>query len=94
MKYIIAYIKSNMLGKVVRSLHKIEGLSGLSVMDIHGFGRGRGEDEKVFISDDSVKYVPHKNWNSSAMINNSRKSSIPSAKMRIPAFVEMARFIL
>lgn len=60
MKYIIAYIKSNMLGKVVRSLHKIEGLSGLSVMDIHGFGRGRGEDEKVFISDDSVKYVPHK----------------------------------
>lgn len=60
MKYIIAYIKSNRLGNVVHALHAIEGLTGISVMDIHGFGRGRGEGESVFISEDSIRYVPHK----------------------------------
>ncbi|HEX05454.1 MAG TPA: P-II family nitrogen regulator [Bacteroidetes bacterium] len=60
MKYIIAYVKSNMLGKVVQALHGIEGLTGLSITDIHGFGRGRGEGESVFITVDSIKYVPHK----------------------------------
>lgn len=60
MKYVIAYIKSNRLGKVVHALHGVEGLTGVSVMDIHGFGRGRGEGESVFITEDSIRYVPHK----------------------------------
>ncbi len=60
MKFVIAYIKSNRLGKVVHAMHRIEGLTGVSVTDVHGFGRGRGEGQAVYITEDSIHYVPHK----------------------------------
>jgi nitrogen regulatory protein P-II 1 len=41
MKEIKAYIKPHMLSKVTRALQKIEGLTGMSVINIQGFGRGR-----------------------------------------------------
>jgi len=43
MKEIKAYIKPHMLSKVTRALQKIEGLTGMSVTDIRGFGRGRAK---------------------------------------------------
>ena len=41
MKEIKAYIKPHMLSKVTLALHKIEGLSGMIVVDVRGFGRSR-----------------------------------------------------
>ncbi len=49
MKEIKAYIKPHKLDAVTIALHKIEGLTGMSVTEIKGFGRGRGK------TDDSPK---------------------------------------
>ncbi len=43
MKEIKAFIKPHMLSKVTRALQKIEGLTGMSVTDVRGFGRGRAK---------------------------------------------------
>ena len=59
MKKIEAYIKSHRLTDVVEQLHTIEGLTGVSVHEIKGFGRTRGEDEPVRIVDNTVNWVPH-----------------------------------
>ncbi len=40
MKAIKAYIKPHRLSAVTLALHKMQGLSGMSVSDIRGFGRG------------------------------------------------------
>lgn len=44
MKRTIAFIRPNRLSYVTLSVHKIEGLSGASVSDVRGFGRGRAKD--------------------------------------------------
>ena len=54
MKKITAYIKNHMLTKVTLALHKIDGLMGVSVTDVRGFGRGNGEK-----GNDYVDYKPH-----------------------------------
>jgi nitrogen regulatory protein PII len=59
MKKIEAYIKSNRLMEVVERLHTVEGLTGLSVHDIKGFGRVHGEGEPVRIVDNTINWVPH-----------------------------------
>lgn len=43
MKTIIAYIRPAALERVAETLKAIDGLSGMSVMEIEGFGRGGGE---------------------------------------------------
>ena len=53
MKEIKAYIKPHKLQDVTLALHKVEGLTGMSVVDVRGFGRGRGQDELV----DHVSHV-------------------------------------
>jgi len=59
MKEIKAYIKPHKLPAVSQALHKINGLSGMSVTRVYGFGRSRakGNREKVVI--DTVEYNPH-----------------------------------
>ena len=59
MKKIEAYIKSQRLVEVIEDLHEIEGLTGVSVFDIRGFGRTRGESEPVRIVDNTITWVPH-----------------------------------
>ena len=59
MKEIKAYIKPHKLVEVAQALHNIKGLTGMSVNDIKGFGRGRGENEKNQIILDMIAYVPH-----------------------------------
>ncbi len=59
MRHIIAYIKPYKLSKVTLALHKIEGLTGMSVLDIRGFGRTKAKDEPHRIVEDLVDYVPH-----------------------------------
>lgn len=45
MKQVKAFIKPNKLDDVVQALHKIEGLTGLSVCEVRGFGRTRGSQD-------------------------------------------------
>ncbi len=40
------------------ALHKIEGLSGLSVVDMRGFGRGKARASVRRIVEDLVDYMP------------------------------------
>lgn len=59
MKEIKAYIKPHKLADVTRALHKVEGLTGMSVFDARGFGRGRAKDSPHRIVDDLVDFIPH-----------------------------------
>ena len=59
MKEIKAYIKNHKLSAVTLDLHKVEGLTGMSVSDVRGFGRGKGKDAEHRIVDCPVDYVPH-----------------------------------
>lgn len=40
MKEIKAYITKHKLGQVIRALHKVDGLTGVSVIECGGYGRG------------------------------------------------------
>ncbi|MFQ5455875.1 MAG: P-II family nitrogen regulator [Nitrospirota bacterium] len=59
MKEIKAYIKPHRLSQVTLALHKVEGLTGMSVVDVRGFGRSRAKDAPHRIVDDLVDYIPH-----------------------------------
>ncbi len=41
MKHIIAYIKPHKLDPVTQALHQIKELTGMTVFEVRGFGRGR-----------------------------------------------------
>lgn len=60
MKEIKAYIKPHKLSAVVLELHKIKELTGMSIVDVVGFGRTRGKGANHGIQLDLVEYVPHK----------------------------------
>ncbi len=57
MKEIKAYIKPHKLSEVTLALHKVKGLSGMSVIDARGFGRGRAKDSPQRIVQDLVDYL-------------------------------------
>ena len=59
MKRIEAYIKLHRLDEVIGRLHVIDGLTGVSIHEIKGFGRGRGHDESVRIVDNTINWIPH-----------------------------------
>ncbi len=59
MKHIIAYIKPHKLSSVTLALHKIAGLTGMTVLDVRGFGRTRAKDAPHRIVEDLIDYVPH-----------------------------------
>jgi len=59
MKRIEAYIKSHRLDDVIGRLHIIDGLTGVSVHEIKGFGRGRGHSHPVRIVDSTINWLPH-----------------------------------
>ena len=40
------------------ALHQVEGLTGMSVTDVRGFGRGRAKGAPQRIVDDLVEYMP------------------------------------
>jgi len=58
MKKITAYIKKHKLQKVKLALHRVEGLSGMSVTDIRGFGRGKAKNAPSRVVEDLVDYIP------------------------------------
>src|SRR5512139_3534710 len=59
MKEIKAYIKPNMLSNVVTTLSNFEGLTGLTVTKVQGFGRSRAKGSRHRIVEDLIDYVPH-----------------------------------
>ncbi|HED07718.1 MAG TPA: P-II family nitrogen regulator [Ignavibacteria bacterium] len=59
MKHIITYIKPHKLSEVTLALHKIKDLTGISVLDIKGFGRIKTKDEPHRIVEDLVDFIPH-----------------------------------
>lgn len=59
MKEIKAYIKPHMLSNVVTALSSLEGLTGLSVTRVQGFGRSRAKGARHKIVEDLIDYVPH-----------------------------------
>ena len=58
MKKITAYIKKHKLQKVTLALHRVEGLTGMSVTDIRGFGRGKAKNAPSRVVEDLVDYIP------------------------------------
>ncbi len=44
MKHIIAYIKPHKLDAVTQALHRIDQLTGMTVLEVKGFGRGRNTE--------------------------------------------------
>ena len=58
MKEIKAYIKRHKLSKVTLALQKIDGLTGISVSDVYGFGRGRARGAPDKITEELVDFIP------------------------------------
>jgi nitrogen regulatory protein P-II 1 len=56
MKQIIAFIKPHMLSNVTAALKNAAGLTGMSVSEVQGFGRGKGGNAAARISEDLVNY--------------------------------------
>ncbi|MBM4103137.1 MAG: P-II family nitrogen regulator [Planctomycetes bacterium] len=59
MKMVIAFIKKNKFDEVMLALHKIEGLTGASSSEVHGFGRDRSRNGAVREPEISLEYIPH-----------------------------------
>lgn len=58
MKMITAFIKPHKLMDVTTALKEIKSLSGASVADTRGFGRGRATDAPDKIMYDTLDYLP------------------------------------
>lgn len=57
MKLITAFIRRRKLAEVTAALHRVKGLTGASVCDVRGFGRGQGSlSEKLLL--DTADYIP------------------------------------
>jgi nitrogen regulatory protein PII len=57
MKEVRAYIKPHKLSEVTLALHEVKGLTGMSIVDARGFGRGHGS-KRHETGDDAFDYVP------------------------------------
>lgn len=59
MKEIKAYIKPHKLSEVTLALHRVEGLTGMSVSEVKGFGRGLSKDAPHSTREELIDYIPH-----------------------------------
>ncbi len=59
MKHIIAYIKPHKLNNVTMALHEIKGLSGMTILDVRGCGRGASQDKPHSIEEEIYDFVKH-----------------------------------
>jgi nitrogen regulatory protein P-II 1 len=60
MKEVKAYVKTLKHAAVIERLHKIEGLTGVTILPMKaGFGRERSEDGPLHIVDNTEYFVPH-----------------------------------
>ncbi len=59
MKMVITFIKPNKFNEVMLALHKIEGRTGASSSEIHGFGLDRSRHVPEQESEISLDFKPH-----------------------------------
>ena len=59
MKEIKAYIKAHKLSDVTLALHRLKELTGMSVVDVRGFGRSRAQKAFKGIDYDPADYEPY-----------------------------------
>ncbi len=59
MKFIQAYIKPRKLSDVTLALHEVDGLTGMSVIEMKGFGRGRAKNSSHSIKDELIDFIHH-----------------------------------
>lgn len=59
MKMVVAFIKKNKFEAVMLALHKIEGLTGASSSEVHGFGRDRSRHAPGQKPEISLDFTPH-----------------------------------
>lgn len=57
MKQVIAYIKPHKLENVMLALHQIEGLTGISVLEMQGCGRSRKTSADSVFDEDNYNLV-------------------------------------
>lgn len=57
MKQVIAYIKPHKLENIMLALHKIEGLTGISVLEMRGCGRSRKETSDAIFDEERYGLV-------------------------------------
>lgn len=60
MKEIKAIIQPHMVGRVVHALHELPHFPGLTLIDAHGQGRGRGAGGSFVLSQDNLFFHPKK----------------------------------
>lgn len=58
MKEIKAIIRPSKLLEVTEELHAIEGLPGVTVSEIKGFGKGKAKNAKDSVVYEMVKFIP------------------------------------
>ncbi len=58
MKEIKAYIKPHKLTNVAMNLQKIEGLTGVSISNVRGFGRSRAKSAPDKFTEDMIDFIP------------------------------------
>ena len=58
MKEIKAIIRPSKLLEVTEELHEIEGLPGVTVSEIKGFGKGRAKNSKDNVAYEMVEFIP------------------------------------
>ncbi|MBU2444339.1 MAG: P-II family nitrogen regulator [Bacteroidetes bacterium] len=58
MKEIKAIIRQFKLDNVITELHKIEGLPGITISEIKGFGKSKGKDAEETLSEGLHQLVP------------------------------------
>jgi nitrogen regulatory protein PII len=59
MKEVKAYVKPHKLSQVTLALRMVEGLTGMSVVDVRGFGRSRAKRDPQRTAEELADYVPY-----------------------------------
>jgi nitrogen regulatory protein PII len=59
MKTITAYVKRERFDAVVHALRNVEGLTGMSAVHVHGFGRSRRAGERHAVEEDLELLAAH-----------------------------------
>jgi len=59
MNQVIAYIKPHKLENVMLALHRIEGLTGISILEMRGCGRTRNASKDYIFDEDSYGLIAH-----------------------------------
>jgi nitrogen regulatory protein P-II 1 len=60
MKEITAFVKPQMLGRVVKALHELPHFPGLTLYDVCGQGRGRGAGGSFVLTEETLFFHPKK----------------------------------